>query len=111
MRSAEHKKVDPHSRREIENGGSGVFAYCINRLHKNAPIGTEFEHECHDGVGFGIVLPTRTTEGSWATGVVNGDFLDEKNTESCLAQLCLIQGEAEHRSNASGGDHDFLSFL
>src|SRR5436853_6111418 len=111
MGSSEHEIVDAHGRGEIENGCSGVFAHRVNRLHTTAAFGTEFEHERHNGVGFGIVLPARATEGSWATGIVNGDLFDKENAERCLSQLCLIKGKAEDRSNAAGGNHDFLSFI
>src|SRR5438874_7291076 len=54
LRCANNEKIDAERRRKIEDGGCGIFAHGVNRLHTNVAFAAEFSDERHDPVRFRI---------------------------------------------------------
>src|ERR1700751_837686 len=84
---ADHEKVNAHRCRKIENGCGRVFTHGVNWQDANVALGPELQHKRHNSLCFRVILPPGTTEERWSASVVDRNFFDVKNAQSCFAQL------------------------
>src|SRR6478609_9664944 len=108
---ADHEKIDAHRRRKVENGCGCVFTHGINWQDANVALGPEPQHKRHNCLCFRVILPPGTTAERWSAGVVDRDFFDVKNAQSCFAQLRLVQCKTQNWRDAASCDHNFLAFF
>ena len=96
LRRADDQIIHAERRGKIENGRGSVIAHGIDGQDANTALFADSQHERHDGTGLWIVLPSRAPELS-AAAVENGNLLHVEHAEGGLAQLCFVEGKAQHR--------------